>query len=222
MAKEINTLLEQAEAALKTPSSIPLTVADLAKRVSDVDGLYTWVKTHTHLVAYQGILRGPHGVLMDGNGNSLDRSLLLAHTLKTTGQTVRLKRATLAPEQVKRALEPLFRTAPTPPDAESSNAAEAEMLGQLDADTRASLQAQQEKTSALIKEMKATARQQADAIAQAVSFSTESDDSWVKALSDHWWVEVETDGVWRALDPQPNGRAAPTQRRRRRGFGRSA
>jgi hypothetical protein len=40
-----------------------------------------WVRSHTAWVPYRGVLRGPVGVLLDRQGNSLDRTLLLAAQL---------------------------------------------------------------------------------------------------------------------------------------------
>src|SRR4029079_4628387 len=63
----------------------------VVKRVGkDPAKLFAWVQGYSNWIPYRGVLRGPVGVLMDGRGNSLDRSLLLADLLKRAGQTVRL------------------------------------------------------------------------------------------------------------------------------------
>ena len=49
-----------------------------------------WVVQHTGWVPYDGILRGPKGVLMDRLGNDWDRALLLAALCETQGLEVRL------------------------------------------------------------------------------------------------------------------------------------
>ena len=56
---------------------------------------FAWVRDHTYWIPYHGILRGPVGVLMDRQGDSLDRALLLATMLKDEGQTVRLAHRTV-------------------------------------------------------------------------------------------------------------------------------
>src|SRR5205085_181482 len=61
----------------------------------DPGKLLQWVKEQTVFVAYQGVLRGPCGVLMDRVGNDLDRSLLLAQVVSLSGYEVRLARAQL-------------------------------------------------------------------------------------------------------------------------------
>ena len=51
-----------------------------------------WVRQRSVWIPYIGVLRGSMGVLMDGQGNSLDRALLLATLLTEAGHTVRLAR----------------------------------------------------------------------------------------------------------------------------------
>ena len=51
---------------------------------------FAWVRDHTYWIPNHGILRGAVGVLMDRQGDSLDRALLLATMLKDEAQTVRL------------------------------------------------------------------------------------------------------------------------------------
>src|SRR5919106_2013735 len=64
-----------------------------------------WVRSRTVLVPYRGVLRGPVGVLLDRQGNSLDRALLLATLLERSGHEVRLAQGEL-PEPRARALLP--------------------------------------------------------------------------------------------------------------------
>src|SRR2546423_806008 len=62
----------------------------------DPQALAKWVGDNTRWVPYRGMLRGPRGVLMDGVGNALDRSLLLAELLRIAQVNVRLAHATLS------------------------------------------------------------------------------------------------------------------------------
>ena len=57
-----------------------------------------WVRSHTNWIPYRGVLRGPAGVLLDRQGNSLDRALLLAAILAHAGDTVRLAHGELTRE----------------------------------------------------------------------------------------------------------------------------
>ena len=54
------------------------------------DTLFAWVRENTTWIPYRGVLRGPMGVLMDRQGNSLDRATLLAALLVEAGHEARL------------------------------------------------------------------------------------------------------------------------------------
>src|SRR5258706_1623094 len=78
--------------------------------------LMMWVKENTRFVPYSGALRGPQGVLMDRVGNDLDRALLLAQLINSSGYECRLARAKLADNEAatlvaSTALKPLPETA---------------------------------------------------------------------------------------------------------------
>jgi hypothetical protein len=66
-----------------------------------------WVRERSVWVPYRGALRGAAGVLMDGQGNSLDRALLLATLLGRAGHTTRLAHGELSAEQAIRLLPAL-------------------------------------------------------------------------------------------------------------------
>jgi hypothetical protein len=61
--------------------------------------LFAWVRDNTFWIPYRGVLRGPVGVLMDRQGNSLDRAILLATLLERAGHSVRLAHGELTQRQ---------------------------------------------------------------------------------------------------------------------------
>lgn len=65
------------------------------------ESLYRWVQENTSWIPYRGVLRGPTGVLMDRQGNSLDRALLLADLLRRAGHSVRLARTEIPIERAE-------------------------------------------------------------------------------------------------------------------------
>jgi len=75
----------------------------------DPQALFEWVRDNTHWIPYRGVLRGPVGVLMDRQGNSLDRALLLATLLEKAGHTVRLARKELSRNEAASILPSLMR-----------------------------------------------------------------------------------------------------------------
>lgn len=64
----------------------------------DAEKIVSWVRENTRHVPYEGLLRGPLGVLMDRSGNSLDRSLLLARFLEIAGHEARVVGAGFTPK----------------------------------------------------------------------------------------------------------------------------
>src|ERR1041385_3901024 len=64
--------------------------------------LLDWVRQQTVFVPYSGALRGWRGVLMDRVGSDVDRSLLLAQLVSSSGYAVRLARVTLTEAEAPR------------------------------------------------------------------------------------------------------------------------
>ncbi|MBA2126328.1 hypothetical protein DLM45_08835 [Hyphomicrobium methylovorum] len=71
----------------------------------DPAALFAFVRDNVTWVPYRGSLRGPVGVLMDRNANSLDMALLLADLVARSGRQVRLAHGTLSGD----AIETLWR-----------------------------------------------------------------------------------------------------------------
>src|SRR5258705_12524167 len=90
--------------------------------------LFRWVQENTNWIPYRGLLRGATGVLMDREGNSLDRAVLLGTLLTRAGHTVRLahdelprdRAAELLPSPVAARLEPATQNA-APEQASSTD-----------------------------------------------------------------------------------------------------
>jgi hypothetical protein len=68
----------------------------------DAREIFEWLRENTRAVSYEGSLKGPLGVLMDRQGNSLDRALLFARLLELAGYEARVMGGTLSSvEQLK-------------------------------------------------------------------------------------------------------------------------
>jgi hypothetical protein len=72
----------------------------VARVGTEPDLLRSWVRENVSFVPYAGSLRGPHGVLTDRYGNSLDTALILATLLQLAGHDVRLANAKLSEAEV--------------------------------------------------------------------------------------------------------------------------
>ena len=79
--------IEDLRAKLPRDRTDPEAVVDPSR---DPGKILAWVRENTRLVAYEGSLRGPLGVLMDRRGNSLDRALLLARLFEVAGHEARV------------------------------------------------------------------------------------------------------------------------------------
>lgn len=87
---DLATLLESIEGAQAKMPRDRFDPAVIVASARDPAKLMAWVRDNTRLVSYAGALRGALGVLMDRNGNSLDRSLLLARLLQVAGLDARI------------------------------------------------------------------------------------------------------------------------------------
>jgi hypothetical protein len=68
---------------------------------ADAPSIVEWVRINTRWVSYHGLLKGANATYNSGNGNLLDRSVLLAAMLKRAGTEVRLKRYQLSEAQIQ-------------------------------------------------------------------------------------------------------------------------
>jgi hypothetical protein len=175
---------------------------------------FAWVRDHTYWIPYHGILRGPVGVLMDRQGDSLDRALLLATMLKDEGQTVRLAHGTIGTAQAS-ALVPVLLTArasarpPTPPRVSGADIAGAAAKYELDAavvgkwTTDQTARASQQFAALHTRVADQTARLSiaVGALAAAGDATNSAASAALAALTDHWWVQTQGAGTWRDWDP---------------------
>jgi len=178
------------------------------------DSLAAWVRENTTWIPYRGALRGPVGVLMDRQGNSLDRALLLAALLTEAGHAPRLAHADLPaarasellPELVaRRSVQMLNAFAFVGSD--SSPVADVAARYDLDApEMERVLDGYAESTTKLLDELDRRVPEQAFRLIASIAAPdpvaewTSRRDSALAALGDHWWVQVERGGSWADLD----------------------
>ena len=184
----------------------------------DPDSLAAWVRENTAWIPYRGILRGPVGVLMDRQGNSLDRAMLLAALLTEAGHAARLAHGELPAERAAELLPAMVAGRSTAALAafaslETSSLAIGDIAARYELDAsgiKRMLDGYETGTNRLLDELD---RRVADQTARLISSIRAPDpaagwmarrDSALAALSDHWWVQVETAGSWvdlEILDP---------------------
>ncbi len=173
---------------------------------------FAWVRDHTYWIPYHGILRGPVGVLMDRQGDSLDRALLLATMLKDEGQTVRLAHRTIAAGQAPAlagaalsarlqrlgiASNPGTPGSPTSILAANYQLDAAAIDRTLQTERRAAIQ-----TGATLESRLAD---QAKRLSAAIGLPADAGgkrnlDAALAAFQDHWWVQTQQGTAWRDWD----------------------
>lgn len=187
----------------------------------DPEQLSGWVRDHTAWIPYRGVLRGAMGVLMDRQGNSADRAVLLATLLQQAGHTVRLARGELTrPEALKllpALVEQRIRRGSVTLDPEllpeTDISAVAPQYAMDGARVRQAIERQEDQLTQLLTDLE---RRVADHTARLLSAVTppDAESEWLarshtalEALRDHWWVQREEHGVW--LDVDVLGDGAP-------------
>jgi hypothetical protein len=171
----------------------------------DPQRLFAWVRANTSWIPYHGVLRGPVGVLMDRQGNSLDRSLLLATLLERSGHTVRLAHGELPQKMTRDFLHHLVgdrgAALHLPFQDESARNPNLELVaaryGLDNASIAKTLSAGQQAVALVSTELRSRVADQSRRLLQTVSRpKPETEwfqrfDSALTALCDHWWVQQQ-------------------------------
>jgi len=179
---EVDAFIADAQTELESGRFDDLQPTAIAARADgDPERLLEWVADNTLWAPYLGSLRGSSAVLVDGSGNSLDRSLLLAGLLSDSGVPARLARARLSDELASGIVESQTQRWA---DAAAARDAELPPEGLVVRDRIAD-----------------TARELEDAVALTPATVPSPADMALDAARDHWWVQFEGDGGWSDLDP---------------------
>lgn len=180
----------------------------------DPQALFRWVQQNTYWIPYRGVLRGPAGVLMDRQGNSMDRALLLATLLEKSGNTVRLAHGELSTEQANRLLSELVARRETavygqrkPDRGDFPNLQLAsKKYGFDNTSVQQTLSAAQQEIAELYSELLSRVKNQSERLLQVVN-RPKQEDEWLQryqsaltALRDHWWVQQQSGDKWIDLD----------------------
>ncbi len=184
---------------------------------SDPHKHFEWVRSHTWWVPYRGLLRGAQGVLLDRVGSNLDRAVLLADLLRTSGHSVRLVHAQISEAQASE----LIRKTPPLPERRLSSAKQKQRSVEREKATAAilpGLEVVVEQQAAQAKRHFVDARQLVNsqiefleaAIQKPANVNGDDARAAIAAMQDYWWVEHEKDGNWIAMDVQrPDGVLSP-------------
>lgn len=189
-------------------------VADHLRR--NRQAIIRWVRANTYWIPYRGVLRGPAGVLLDRQGNSLDRALLLAAMLSRAGDTVRLAHGQLTraqalailPELIASRRRAALRALARGPEPEwRSDVQRVAARYHLEPASIAKLmEARLDSVARMFELLDARTNDQSRRLATLLGNNTHGQserdrvDSQVEALRDHWWVQRLIQGVWTDVD----------------------
>jgi len=184
----------------------------------DPQRLFRWVQQNTFWIPYHGVLRGPVGVLMDRQGNSLDRAILLAKLLERAGYTARLAHGELGRQDAVGLLPTLVADrqvafASRRPLA-ILNPGIQQVASQYQIDRSAvteTLHSQQQMLSHFSSELQARVADQSERLLKAIDRTGAAEvwgrtfDAALNALTDHWWVQQQNGSNWVDLDVLSEG-----------------
>jgi len=178
----------------------------------DPRALFAWVRRNTWWIAYRGVLRGPVGVLMDGQGNSLDRSLLLATLLQKAGHSARLAHGELSREQAGALLPDLVSRQATPfaasgdTDTELAKRLQTTAAQFIRGEVGAARVPAAPDIEGILSRLDARVIDQTKRLLRAVNRPDLAED-WrsrlsiaVAALQNHWWVQRRNGNGWVDMD----------------------
>lgn len=180
----------------------------------NADSLQGWVRDNTAWIPYRGILRGPTGVLMDRQGNSLDRAVLLAALLASAGHEARLARTDLGAQRAVELLPDLVArranlllAEPVSGGSAAISVDEFADRYELDgADIERVLGGYEAGTGRLLDDLAQRVPVQTSRLLSSIA-APDGDAEWgarrdsaLAALRDHWWAQVRTGEGWADLD----------------------
>src|SRR5687767_11039109 len=180
----------------------------------DADSLRRWVHENTAWIPYRGTLRGPVGVLMDRQGNSLDRAMLLAALLTEAGHETRLARTELEAERAEGLLPDLVaRRANLALDEVVTHGSgvatvrESAAEYQLDvADIERVVDGYETGTARLLSDLERRVPDQATRLISSIAAPDAHAewltrrDSALATLRDYWWVQTRSGESWLDLE----------------------
>jgi hypothetical protein len=210
---DVNRTFDFLESVLQDLPQQSVQPAAMAKQIgSDPELLFEWVRDNTSYIPYQGVLRGSTGVLIDRQGNSLDRALLLSELLRAHRIPTRLVRGTLSVEDAKRLITASQPTVPPKRKPQRISPAmiaairkHAESLGLDTGKILEEMHQQSEAWADLGRRVATAADRQTDQLVEMLGNPEESAGdtmaSAIKAAQDHWWIQYAKGETWVDLDP---------------------
>ncbi len=212
--QELDRNLQAVETSARTAPRDRWDVDHVVTQVGrDPRKLFAWVRSNASWIPYRGVLRGPAGVLMDGQGNSLDQALLLATLLEKAGHSVRLAHGELSQKQIGALLPDLVARHATSFGA--SGAVDTGLAQKLQTtaaqfmkggDGATQIAEQNQEAGRILSRLDARVADQTGRLLRVVR-KPDPAEEWSKmfgaavtALQDHWWVQRRDGDRWVDMD----------------------
>lgn len=157
----------------------------------DPTKIFEFVRDQIAYEPYAGVLRGPRGTLLAMAGNSVDRAVLLAALLKSSGFSVRYAHGTLPDLLAERLVNSLWAERRWVEATVSASGTPNPTLKSFSDRVVASVQADHAMLHGMLKS--AGVPQRAEPMVTTQKLLSEA--------RDHYWVEWLHDGTWTAMDP---------------------
>lgn len=191
----------------------------LSRKLShDQRKIFDFVRDRIGYQAYDGVLRGAQGTLLEGAGNSIDQSLLLLRLLKATGETFphRFAQGTLSSSQAQELIAGMFKEdmRPGPAADESYNQAEAHKILGLSAkelerqEQEIGLEAQEFKTNlkeGVGKDYEFVTQKLSDRSIKLDVDKSDTIEGLLESARKHYWLQVKKGEEWIDMDPSFSG-----------------
>ncbi|WFB37775.1 hypothetical protein P3T73_08385 [Kiritimatiellota bacterium B12222] len=196
--KDFFSAIKDMQESLSRDDFDPVTV--VTRVGNEPEALRKWVADHITLVSYEGHLRSPSAVMMDGSANQIDRVVLLAQLLELAGHSPQISMAEVPADWAKQHMPMTFtadstvRTALLPQTmdipAGVSDPTQISLLNEYVSS----------RTETLI-EVARRSENQLPLFSKALSPASAKTVEKNPSPHTHWWVSVETDQGLISLDP---------------------
>ncbi|MDH4219259.1 MAG: hypothetical protein OEY18_02160 [Candidatus Aminicenantes bacterium] len=213
-AQRLDSLFREIQETMETVPKDTFDLKDVVNKVGhDPVRLFEWVSDVTQLIPYQGSLKGPIGVLMDRQGNSLDRALLLYELLRLAGHRVQLVQGELSDAEAEQVFQDAIfipgksniSSMPPPITVFQERIKDFAERNQFD------VQEFLAETNEMIKEEERISVELSRRVEEQSSWLMEAVKAYKKEaahspaafedLKYHWWVQYQKDGEWVDMDP---------------------
>ncbi len=206
---ELVRLLRAYQKLSKSVDRSSFDVKAAAARFPDVAAAFAFVRDQIANEVYPGVLRGPEGTLSAQAGNAPDKALLLGALLAAQKRQVQYAHCALDKRQALDRIRSMFARPKRSGEADLSQSLQAALVQEGISARRSSkvLETLRRSNEALGRTVDQTAQADLAVIRDALGGAglrptpTPTQDALLEEARQHYWVQVESDGRWKDLDP---------------------